>query len=103
MRITIHGKNFKEDNSKIKLKFEKMFELLELKYQFLNSESNYAEISVEINKELTFFVKIHINLINLGQTINVSEKNANIFAAISESKNKIEKQLKKIKAELKRN
>lgn len=99
MRITIHGKNFKENNSKIKFEFERMIEALEFKYQFLDYESNHAEISFEINKELTFFVKVYINLINLGGKINVSEKNTNIFSAINVCKEKIDKQLKKIKSE----
>lgn len=98
MKIQVHSKNLKENLDKVQYEFKNMIENLTLKFQFINHEANQADISVEVNKELSFLAKINLNLVNVGINVITTDYENNLFKLLSNCRKKLEKQLEKIKS-----
>ena len=97
MKIRIHSKNIKEKLDRVQIEFEKMIEMLKGKYQFMHHENNQVNVSIEVNKDLTFLAKITFNLVNLGEQIITTDSEQNLFKLLNNCKKKLEKQLEKLK------
>ena len=95
--MQIHAKNYKGSLKKIKYEINQMLEILSSKYHFINQQDNQTRMVFEINKDLNFSLKFYINLVNLKKTFFVTEINDNIFSAINNIRQKLEKQLQKSK------
>ncbi len=97
MKIQVHSKNLKENLDKVQYEFKNMIESLFLKFQFINHEANQADITVEVNKELSFLAKVTLNLVNVGIKVITTDYENNLFKLLSNCRKKLEKQLEKVK------